>query len=237
MNDDNDLDGFADLTTNFLALLIIVVMLLQTTSVAHRQEVPALRPSTEAGRQNYVTPLRDHRAPFTEFYYVAGDHAVRIDWSVVAEQIQQGAIRLSGKTKRVRLLGNGAPEAGITPKITPSPDGSKEVVRRAEQDLNAFSLTINFPDAGALRASSVPAVTDPTRWTADAVAHVQERKQTLAFIVADSGFELFSQIFDTLEAKQVCFRWYPYTGNSPFLLANVRQNYKYRTNWRCRRPE
>lgn len=227
--DDSDLEGFGDIVTNFLGVLIVILLLLQgVTAVTEATRAP-LRTAKDEPPRPFSAPLRDYLHPLTDHYYVAANRILRIDWGKLAAQIEGGALTTARGKFESPVLGDGEPPITVESQFAiPGPNAPVIV----ESDLNAFNLHVVLPPL-----QPAPA---PSKAEIDAlVGEIEKRTRNGArapyFFVADTGFPLFAAVHEALTQRHVCFRWVEYASGDPYIeFERMRHSFADYASRKCR---
>jgi hypothetical protein len=227
--DDGDLESFGDIVTNFLGVLIVILLLLQGVTSVTEATRPPLRLGNDEPPRPFNAPLRDYLHPLTDHYYVAANRMLRIDWGKLAAQIEGGILTTARGKFESPVLGSGEPPVTVEPQFAiPGPKAPVIV----ESDLNAFNLHVVFP---ALQAAPAP----PTSEIDALVGEIEKRTRNGArapyFFVADTGFPLFAALHEALTQRHVCFRWVEYaSGDSHLIFQRTRDQFSEYASRKCR---
>lgn len=227
--DDSDLESFGDIITNFLGVLIVILLLLQgVTSITEATRVP-LRVGKDEPPRPFSSPLRDYLHPLTDHYYVAANRILRIDWGKLAAQIEAGVLTTARGKFESRVLGDGVPAITVEAQFAiPGPNAPVVV----ESDLNAFNLNIAFP---SLQQAPAPSKAEIDAFVEEIMSRTKSGARAPYFFVADTGFPLFAAVHEALTQRHVCFRWVEYaSSDSHIIFQRVRYQFADYASRKCR---
>jgi hypothetical protein len=227
--DDSDLEGFGDIVTNFLGVLIVILLLLQgVTAVTEATRAP-LRVAKDEPPRPFSAPLRDYLHPLTDHYYVAANRILRIDWGRLAAQIEGGILTTARGKFESPVLGNDEPPITVESRLAiPGPNAPVIV----ESDLNAFFLNIAFP---ALQRTAAPSKAEIDALVGEIEKRARNGARAPYFFVADTGFPLFAAVHEALTQRHICFRWVEYASDDPYLeFERMRHSFADYASRKCR---
>lgn len=227
--DDSDLEGFGDIVTNFLGVLIVILLLLQgITAVTEATRAP-LRTAKDEPPRPFSAPLRDYLHPLTDHYLVAADRILRIDWGRLAAQIEGGVLTAVRGKFESPVLGDGEPPIVVESQFA-IPGPSAPVV--VESDLNAFKLHVAFP---TLQPTAAPSKAEIDALVGEIERRTRNGARAPYFIVADTGFPLFAAVHEALTQRHVCFRWVEYASDDPYIeFERMRHSFADYASRKCR---
>ncbi|RMF39958.1 MAG: hypothetical protein D6754_04305 [Alphaproteobacteria bacterium] len=179
--------GFADIVTNLLAILVIVTLIAlvlaasQSRPVAYAVDRPADTP------QVFPLPPQTRLPGFTEHFLVSGGRLSAIRFDRLADAMAARALEGSGQ---IALLDAGWPEMRYeNPPLPP------------RRDIGEYRIRLTLPEPGDL----------PERSIDELIAAIEAQSYARGlfpnFLVTPSGFALFTDIERRLVAARRCFRW------------------------------
>jgi hypothetical protein len=227
--EDSDLDSFnvsfIDIVKNFLGLLILILVLIQGSAALTEASRAPLRAAKVESPHPFSAPLRDYLHPFTDHYYVAANRIVLIDLGKLGSLIEIGALEEKRKESEVALfLDDPAPTKVSALRELPSRYWWQE------SDLNVFELGLTFP---SLAPAELPDDKQLGELLRMIVGKTQNGLRGVHFHVADSGFRLFSAVYQALNKLQVCFRWYAFKTGQTVTLERTTRHFQYHRSRKC----
>lgn len=191
---------FADLVMNLLAILIIVTLVL--IILVRAAIVPTQYAVLEPTERDRVLPLGRLGGiqRFSKRFYVTASGVYPVDLAPIAQAIL-GSER--GLTAKANILGEGWQEADllILPQLAPSIGVS---TRTTLMDPGEYRVNIQFPED---THPPLPLDQNLTYIRSLLKSTATDIGMTPYFLVAPSGFDLFTRIERELVTERSCFRW------------------------------
>lgn len=204
--DDNSLDGFGDIVTNFLGILIVVLILMPVSATTTDTTRP-LRPALDEPLAIFGATLRGILHPFTDHYFVSGGKVVAIDWRPLAQSVADARLAGSLASEDLPLLGPGQPLVRVTSQFAVPAQKADSIAASLSSDLDVYEFLLTFPVLGLEGPTDVLA-------GEQIFAKMAGGMRSANFIVSNDSFARFAALYRQLTERQLCFRWVEYVGGT-----------------------